>query len=69
MPVHASRAAREPDEIVALAQSHGVHAETASSFYEAITRALALAPAPRVLICGSLYFAGEALAASGIELD
>jgi dihydrofolate synthase/folylpolyglutamate synthase len=69
VPVHASRAARDPADIVAFAKASGVHAEAAPDLHNAITRALALAPAPRVLICGSLYLAGEALAASRIELD
>jgi dihydrofolate synthase/folylpolyglutamate synthase len=69
VPVHASRAAHDPAEIVAFAQKSGVRAEAASDLQDAITRALTLAPAPRVLICGSLYLAGEALAASRITLD
>jgi dihydrofolate synthase/folylpolyglutamate synthase len=42
-------------------------AETAVSIEEALDRvaALALEPPPRVLITGSLYLAGAALAANG----
>ena len=41
----------------------GTTAETAPDIPEAVRRASLLKPAARILICGSLYFAGHALAA------
>jgi dihydrofolate synthase / folylpolyglutamate synthase len=51
----------------ALAQSArmvGLEAEACASLDDALERALRHAPEPRVVICGSLYLAGEALARS-----
>lgn len=59
-PIAASAA-----ELQAAAAAVGLAAETASSVTEAVDRALASeGPAPHVLICGGLHFAGEVLAMS-----
>ena len=49
------------------ARRHGLSAETASSFDAALKQAALVGPAPRILICGSLYLAGRVLAAHGNE--
>jgi dihydrofolate synthase / folylpolyglutamate synthase len=56
-----------PDALAAVAQRIGIAAQTAGSIEEAleIVQALELTPPPRVLITGSLYLAGDALAANG----
>ncbi len=58
---------RKPEEIVAAANRVGLTAETAAGIEGALQKITALpweAP-PRVLITGSLYLAGEVLAANG----
>lgn len=67
VPIGSSTAARTPDEVVSAAERAGLAAETCGSIEEAlarISRAAGSTP-PRVLITGSLYLAGEALAANG----
>jgi dihydrofolate synthase/folylpolyglutamate synthase len=49
------------------ARAAGLSAETASSLDEALRQAALAAPAPRILICGSLYLAGRVLAAHASE--
>ena len=56
-------AAAEPEALAAVARGHGLGATPCASVEEALTRALRLG-AGRVMICGSLYLAGEVLAAS-----
>ena len=64
-----------PDEENALAaetlaeaaRAHGLAAETATSLEAALRQASSTVPAPRILICGSLYLAGRVLAAHGNE--
>ncbi|PZO33946.1 MAG: bifunctional folylpolyglutamate synthase/dihydrofolate synthase [Alphaproteobacteria bacterium] len=56
-------AAASPDALAAVAQGHGLGAQTAPSVEAALDRALRLG-AGRVVICGSLYLAGEVLGAS-----
>jgi dihydrofolate synthase/folylpolyglutamate synthase len=56
-------AAAEPEALAAVARGHGLGASPCASVDEALTRALRLG-AGRVTICGSLYLAGEVLAAS-----
>jgi dihydrofolate synthase/folylpolyglutamate synthase len=56
-------AAAEPEALAAVARGHGLGATPCASVEEALTRALRLG-AGRVTICGSLYLAGEVLAAS-----
>ena len=59
--------ARTPQEVAATAKDVGLAAETAVSIEEALDRvaSLNLEAPPRVLITGSLYLAGAALAANG----
>ncbi|MBX3512376.1 MAG: bifunctional folylpolyglutamate synthase/dihydrofolate synthase [Xanthobacteraceae bacterium] len=59
-------ASRPSSEIVAAAQAAGIEAEVASGFLDALDRVneLNLPAPPRVLITGSLYLAGEVLAAN-----
>jgi dihydrofolate synthase/folylpolyglutamate synthase len=56
-----------PDVLAAVARRVGITAQSAGSVEEALdmVRALELAPAPRVLITGSLYLAGAVLATNG----
>lgn len=56
-------AAAEPEALAAVARGHGLGATPCASVQEALARALRLG-AGRVVICGSLYLAGEVLAAS-----
>lgn len=59
-------ASRPSSEIVAAAQAAGIEAEAAHGFLDALDRVneLNLPAPPRVLITGSLYLAGEVLAAN-----
>jgi dihydrofolate synthase/folylpolyglutamate synthase len=54
-----------PEELAAIARSSGVEAERAASLPDALTVALARADTGRVLLCGSLFAVGEAMAALG----
>jgi dihydrofolate synthase/folylpolyglutamate synthase len=56
-------AAAEPEALAAVARGHGLGATACASATEAQERALRLG-AGRVVICGSLYLAGEVLGAS-----
>lgn len=56
-------AAAEPEALAAVARGHGLGATPMASVQEALSRALSLG-AGRVVICGSLYLAGEVLGAS-----
>ncbi|WP_373502703.1 folylpolyglutamate synthase/dihydrofolate synthase family protein [Aestuariivirga sp.] len=49
------------------ARAHGLPAETATGIDAALRQAALTVPAPRILICGSLYLAGRVLAAHGNE--
>jgi dihydrofolate synthase/folylpolyglutamate synthase len=66
VPVQGSRAARTPEDLAGEARAVGLAAQAAQSLPEAIALT---PPGARVLICGSLYLAGEALALSGMNLD
>ncbi len=55
------------DVLAAAARKHGLPAETASGIEAALKQAALSVPAPRILICGSLYLAGRVLAAHGNE--
>ncbi len=60
-----AEAAAPPNRTAQAARGAGLDAEVAASIQDALARALAGAgPPPHVLICGSLYLAGEVLAAS-----
>jgi dihydrofolate synthase/folylpolyglutamate synthase len=49
------------------ARGHGLAAETADSLEAALRQASLTVPAPRILICGSLYLAGRVLATHANE--
>lgn len=55
------------EKLAEAARAHGLAAETASSLEAALRQASTTVPAPRILICGSLYLAGRVLAAHGNE--
>lgn len=56
-------AAAEPEALAAVARGHGLGATVAGTVEQALTQALRLG-AGRVVICGSLYLAGEVLGAA-----
>jgi dihydrofolate synthase/folylpolyglutamate synthase len=68
VPINSSRAALDPKELAALANLQGIRAIAAHNLPDAVTLALKQAEAPRIIVCGSLYLAGEVLAESGIAL-
>jgi dihydrofolate synthase / folylpolyglutamate synthase len=49
------------DELAEIARSRNLSAETAASLTKALGQAFLTTPAPRILICGSLYLAGHVL--------
>ncbi|WP_421739740.1 bifunctional folylpolyglutamate synthase/dihydrofolate synthase [Caulobacter sp.] len=57
-------AAAPAAQTAAAAELAGLRAHACDSLEEALTKALARSPTPHVLICGSLYLAGEVLAMS-----
>jgi dihydrofolate synthase/folylpolyglutamate synthase len=60
-----SAAALSPEDLAASAQAAGLAATTAPDVTQALRQALSAdGPAPHVLICGGLHFAGEVLAMS-----
>lgn len=63
VPIEAERV-HAPQALTDAACAAGLQAEPCASAEEALSRALASADRPRVLICGSLYLAGEVLARS-----
>lgn len=52
-------------EICAAAQASGMVADTASSVLQAVEKVAAEAPTARILLCGSLYLAGQILQENG----
>ena len=50
------------DELAEIARSNGINATSAMSVENALEQASRMHPAPRILICGSLYLAGHVLA-------
>jgi dihydrofolate synthase / folylpolyglutamate synthase len=50
------------DELARIASGQGLNASTAISLEKALEQASDTEPAPRILICGSLYLAGHVLA-------
>jgi dihydrofolate synthase/folylpolyglutamate synthase len=58
-------ACQPPEAIAAAAAAEGLEARTAASVEDALRALGDGAPAPVVLICGSLYLAGEVLKANG----
>lgn len=68
VPVRASQAGRDPSALAEEARALGFEARSAPSLTHAVQSAAAVPGAPRILICGSLYLAGEALAlADGVD--
>src|SRR5262249_21982894 len=61
----ANERALRPDELLALATQAGAAAEASASVPAAVTTALVRAGGGRVLLCGSLFAVGEAMAALG----
>jgi len=57
-------AAAPAAQTAAAAELAGLRAHACDSLQDALTKALARTPTPHVLICGSLYLAGEVLAMS-----
>lgn len=55
------------EKLAESARAHGLQAETAPNLDAALRQASSTVPAPRILICGSLYLAGRVLAAHGNE--
>ena len=55
------------ERLAEAARAHGLAAETAVSLEAALRQASTTVPAPRILLCGSLYLAGRVLAAHGNE--
>ena len=63
VPVPGSLQPRMPEELAGIARGVGLKASAAASLQEALAAASAAAEGPlRILICGSLYLAGEVLA-------
>jgi len=56
-----------PDALAAVARRIGLTAQSAPGIEEALAAidAMEVAPPPRILVTGSLYLAGEVLAANG----
>ncbi len=55
------------EKLAEAARAHGLAAETAPGLDAALRQASSTVPAPRILICGSLYLSGRVLAAHGNE--
>lgn len=68
VPIHHSESGRDPEELAASARAQGLSADAVSSVREALRRisfGWTYQPAPRILICGTLYLAGEVLEYNG----
>jgi dihydrofolate synthase/folylpolyglutamate synthase len=67
VPIHGQPAARPAEQVAALAAEAGLNARTAVSVPDALRELSGRywAEPPRILICGSLYLAGEVLALNG----
>jgi dihydrofolate synthase/folylpolyglutamate synthase len=66
LPIHQDKTLTS-DALAEVARKVGIPADGCESIEAALTQAggLALSPPPRILITGSLYLAGEVLAANG----
>ena len=71
VPVSGDHYGRTPADVAGAARDLGVFAQEASSVEDAIRAVAAMkwAKPPRILICGSLYLAGAALAFNGSAVD
>jgi dihydrofolate synthase/folylpolyglutamate synthase len=69
VPIHQDKGVSAAD-IAASARAAGMPADAAEGIEDVLTKisALGFDPPPRILITGSLYLAGEVLAANGTEL-
>ncbi len=56
------------EDLANLAQSNGIDATAATSLENALEQTSHLKPAPRIIICGSLYLAGHVLATHNGEI-
>lgn len=68
VPIQGGHESRTPEELAGLAGAAGLSAEPVASVETALgllARDWRFEPAPRILICGSLYLAGEVLRANG----
>ncbi|MEM9523649.1 MAG: folylpolyglutamate synthase/dihydrofolate synthase family protein [Pseudomonadota bacterium] len=65
VPIPGEAAAFAPENIAAAARQAGVEATTAPSVADALNRLVAQASSIRILICGSLYLAGQILGKNG----
>ncbi|MCB4767482.1 bifunctional folylpolyglutamate synthase/dihydrofolate synthase [Ancylobacter sp. Lp-2] len=67
VPVPGDHKGRTPEEVAAAGAAHGISSSTAPSVVAALDglAAFPVAPAPRVLIAGSLYLAGAVLGENG----
>lgn len=57
--------ARSADEVADMARTAGLEAVAMPDIETALERASVISPPPRIVICGSLYLAGEILARNG----
>jgi dihydrofolate synthase / folylpolyglutamate synthase len=66
LPIHQDKTLTS-DTLAEVARKVGIPADRCESIDAALTQVsrLALSPPPRILITGSLYLAGEVLAANG----
>ncbi|MCJ2013085.1 bifunctional folylpolyglutamate synthase/dihydrofolate synthase [Methylobacterium sp. J-076] len=67
VPISGQVAARPPEEVAEIAERAGLSARVAHSVEAALVEVgnIAFERPPRILICGSLYLAGQVLAANG----
>jgi dihydrofolate synthase/folylpolyglutamate synthase len=67
VPISGQVAARPPEEVAEIAERTGLSARVAPSVEAALASIadIAFERPPRILICGSLYLAGQVLAANG----
>ena len=70
VPIAGEHGARSAGDVAAIAQAQGLEAEATAGLADAFARIAQRAweKPPRILIAGSLYLAGEALAANGVVL-
>lgn len=67
LPITSSSSGHAPAALAELAQAAGYRAGAAHSVADGIAKALAAAPnRPRILICGSLYLAGDVLSQGNV---
>jgi dihydrofolate synthase/folylpolyglutamate synthase len=67
VPIQNALVARPPEEVAQLAREAGLNAEISGSVEQALREiaSRSWSAPPRILICGSLYLAGEVLQANG----